>query len=585
MGLGAYEELLESLRSSVPEAFWPRIERLPDGSIKLLWPKVVHDVSQCVEDMCGTMRGWPLTTVYSPAATVDVDREIGPDELVPIACPADLAETIAKKFSREFAQQRTRLLHVVWDAIGGTPIIKGILAEKRQLRPVEFPHPPDTLFTSNAPFRNDIHEIFSDKQFEGLAKRLLYDYICNSLLDFYPSKILEPGTRMIVWGGFYHGKPMKLPVSIEMSTEGVLSEPTELSIWPGFSDMPYHEADLTIIALVHSALGHGHVKVNSRDNDFIPALCSVYIDKLKAFMASRKTAPDPRAYSVLISRKVEAKGRMVVPLNGSSGSSDSSASGTPAVPRTIPSLFKKPNGANTSKLSENNTGTPIKTKVRELLDVGALAAKMWIAFSKGHRNCKLCDPMAAFAAVCYGSGSDYYRKAPYLSFRQLCATYLDPDCNRKIGCIFRVDASATPRRVRVDRKAYIRWLALAYVRSRNLKPADVPDPCNLTLIRAHLNDVKEKNAAKKKPTASDKPARTVDNLPPQHPDHYAARLAWVLSYYLKSHQPGWVHYNGLEEEVVEGKVVSVFGYAKDKNTGKPDLAENLGVPVKAIDIY
>lgn len=594
MGLGAYKELLEALRTACPEAFWPKVERIASEAaangtespesllqqIKLLWPNELRSIGWCIEDMCGTMRGIVLTTTLSAPASEE-PLEIDPEDFEPIARPSILAEVIAKKFAREMAKRRSEVLHVVWDAIGRTPIIKGILAAKKVYRPVEFPEPPGALFLSDEPFRNDIHEIFADKQYESAAKKLLYDYITTALLDYYPARILEPSTRMVIWGGYYRGKPMHLPVEVAMDSDGGLLEPRELTCWPGMAEMPYAEADLTIVALVKAAMGVCHCKVNSRDNDFIPALCSVYIEKLREHI-SNEQVPDPRKTFVFQSRKIKASGKLP------SASVGGSLSILPvAAPKKtkggMPAFLAKPEGG----LSGGGislptaTGEDVSAPMREVMEIGSLAHTIWSIFYKAHK-CKRCDPMAAFAALTYGSGSDYFKNPPYLSFTKLFEAYVDPDINRKVGCMFPLDDGPQPKRVRIDRKAFSTFLALAYCNSRNIPMSAVSDRSNIQAVRAYLKDVKERNASKRPPAKQ--PTREIDNLPPSQPENYAARLAWVATYYTKSHQAGFEHTSGLETvEVRDGIVASLYGYAL-KN-GRAEFAEVAGVPVLNQEIF
>jgi hypothetical protein len=241
-------------------------------------------------------------------------------------------------------------------------------------------------------------------------------------------------------------------------------------------------------------------------------------------------------------------------------------------------MFAKPASA------ESPAGEQVTAPMREIIEIGTLSGVVWDIFYKAHK-CKRCDPMAAFSALSYMAGSDYYKNPAFLSFPKLFEAYIDPDINRKVGCLFPLDDGPHPKRVRIYRKAFSTFLSLSYCNSRSIPTSAVSDRCNIHAVRAYLKDVKEKNAAKRAPAKQ--PTKEIDNLPPTHPDNYAARLAWVLNYYTKSHQVGWEHTSGLEateSKSEDGRPTSVYGYALNKE-GKADFAEVAGVAVLAQELY
>lgn len=671
MGLHAYLELLAALRKASEAAFFPKV--VPDAShpngFRFEWPDGLNFRSVMLEDVSGRLRGLVLSQCNDrspatraaqgqaappppPPASFGDEEELAEDVLEPIDRPSALKRVVYGIYDTQFRQRGVTTLYAVFDHIGRTPEIKRILqAENKKLRPVEWPADRATLFTGDHPFRNTIHEYVMDRE----AKQLLWDYLATALLDEFPAQCLPECCELVVWGARYRGADMEVPHSVSRDVNGVLSGVAPLKPTERIPYFPRVEADVAICYLVKAYLGRRNIVVTSRDNDFVPALLSIYSQAMRAHVAGELDAVSPTGAGLFILRKVLAKAKvkrelvppemlakLKIPTRSSSNSSEtcSSAAGSatsgPAAegeelyddvllqameaaaagssgatvqfqPQPQPQTEQEqqegeqeeddaldwlegsspgskranPREGVAPLLPSKKAKTPeslvlesdlveIKEKIVEVIDMGRLFKTVWQLFYNAHQQCQKCDPIDVFALICFMSGSDYFKKLPGISWNKLCATYLDYDNNRRIGCMCPRGALSKDGVAffRLDYGAFTRFVALAY--AKTLKPAEVKDKANYGDVRSFLKRRAEAAAAKRKPAAKPPKVEREPWIPPEAPQNFAARIAWVMNYYTRSHQLGWVFTSGVETDAETG--APLYGYSKS-----PKLPKGIGL--------
>lgn len=604
MGLKAYEEILAVLRKAAECGFWPKViedTSTPSG-FRFEWPDGLNFRSVMIEDLSGRIRGLVFTVTGENANSLS-QRQWGSsssEELEEVqealTKPSILKRILFEMYANHFRSRGVTTMYIVFDQLNRTPPVKRILQDDKPVIPIQWPvgHDRSTLFTGDHPFRNSVHEYVVDKE----AKPLLWDYLGTALVDEFAAEHLPEGCELIVWGAVYKGVDMAVPYIISKSLDGVVTcqpmQPTEEV--PRFMCV---EADVAIVYLVKAYLGKRNVVVTSRDNDFIPALLSVYSQALREHATFKKTEPNPLEYGVFLLRKVIAKAKIhksqvseetlakMASQKKTQKTLDSSSS--PAAPASTSTpdgedageddpldWFKESNGDSSPKTNGKAAGVEsdmveVKGRVVEVIDIGEVFKVIWYVFSNAHRSCKSnCDPMDVFALICFMSGSDYYKKLPGISWNKLCATYLDYDNNRRIGCMCPRDNCASGiNYYRLNYDAFTRFIALAY--SKALKPSDLNDRANYGAVRSFLKKKTDDAKAKRKTVPKVQREATV---PPDAPHALSARAAWVLNYYTRSWQPGWVFTKGTEVDPETGE--SLYGYSPSTATPKGyDLAEKV----------
>ena len=591
MGLKAYLELLAALRRSAESGFWPKVVEDPSvkGGTRFEWPDGLNFRSVMIEDLSGRIRGMVFTLASEVAS--QGQAPLGQDEAVedtrePLTRPSALKRALFELYARQFELRGVTTMYIVFDQLNKTPPIKRILQDDRPVVPVTWPKDGgrETLFTGDHPFRNTIHEYVADRE----AKPLLWDYLGTALIEEFAAAHLPEGCELVVWGAVYRGRDMLEPYTISKDLQGVVSAhplaPTEEV--PRFMCV---EADVAIIYLVKCYLGRRNVVVTSRDNDFVPALMSVYSQALREHVLFKKTEPNPLACRLFILRKVIARARVhrsmvsEETLARMAASAQKRRKGAPtdgggeAQPEDDDALdWLKDSGEVKASPKANGVAADsdmveIKGPVMEVMDIGQVFKTVWYVFSNAHRSCKChCDPMDVFGLICFMSGSDYYKKLPGVTWNKLCATYLEYDNNRRIGCLCPRDNRASGiDYFRLNYEAFTRFVALAY--SKTLKPSDVGDRANYGAVRSFLKKKTDDARAKRKTEPKTQREATV---PPDQPHALAARACWVMNYYTRSWQPSWVFTKGTE--VDEGTGESLYGYSPSPTTTKKyDLTERV----------
>lgn len=525
--------------------------------------------------------------------------------------PSDLKRYLFERYWRQILVRGITTLHCVWDFLERTPRIKGIMAPKRFHRPVLWPAKIDRryLFKSDLPFQNTIHEYVMDKE----AKELLYEYVTEALFDEFPRSNggLPEGISLVVWGGVYKGTRFEVPMTVYRTGRAMadVCSPTPLQSFEGL-EVLCAEADLTIGAIVRYCIGRCTVVVLSRDTDFLPILIGAYAEALHAFVTT-DGAPDPRQYGVFISRKQMIKyteeaettpttpaaeqqhqqqqqqplqteiDPEQLPFASSSSLEDEDEEDNlswlkpppPPPVKHIPSIFKKPPPAaafkapaakGRAKKAAEPKGIQHKHYIREIIDIGDLCQSAWPIFYEAHSRCAKCNPLDALIVIMYLCGCDYFRKPPFIVFKDLLAAYIKH--NKKIGCLCPRDTSPDDL-FRINYGAFTRLLSIAYC-TKHKVTLDTPFNYGAvsTLLRkrkiAADADTAEKEARKAErgePLKVRKRA-PADRLPPEKPQGYGKRLHFTANYYRRraKHAP----FNGLEKDV-NGK--SFYGYTTDKN--------------------
>ena len=686
MGQDAYLELMEALRTCVKLGFWPRMveDTTSSTGYKFVWPAGMTSDALLLDDFSGRLRSLVLTEVNESVASKPQKRAKNGAPSIreiysasgsvagesAIARPSDLKRTIFEAFEMLLRKRGVSSLYVIFDHLNRTPKIKRILQANSDHRPVQWPSngDRDSLFVGDHPFRNSIHEYIVCPE----SKVLLWDYLATGLLDEFAKDYLPECCELVVWSGVYRDAEMLTPFRVAKNIDGVVTGPEPLL---PTEDIPYFmcaEADLTILYLAKRFLGKRNIVIASKDNDFIPALLSIYSQALEENMSK---SGEITSHGLYLSRKVKITTkipRSTIPddvyanyVQKKTGvAKPAAATSTPTHPPppaaatiTIPAAVadvvmkdatkrmdggdddddddaltflkpkveekKKEEGASVVDFRERlaqlkppaqsaSLATPAKSKkaaqpavdeievserVPEVIDMGHVFKVVWRAFREAHSWCNCgCDPADVFGSICFMSGSDYYRKLYGLGWTALCCVYLDPVLNKKIGCLCPRDVVVTkpdrPKMYRLDYTAFTKLVALAYC--QKLDPKIDIDRTNVSAVRAFIRGRYETNKAKakpKKPIVGDdgeekKASRTREPYaPPDHIEAYAARLCWVMNYYTRSHQPGWVSPSGTETSA-SGE--SLYGYAVDKESPKGyALAESATIPVRVrvADVY
>lgn len=564
--------------------------------------------------------------------------------------PSDLKRVLFDAYELMLRKRGVNTLVIVFDHLDRTPKIKRILLPKTENRPVVWPKDGETLFSGDHEFRNSIHEYIVTPN----AKVLLWDYLATALLDEFCAERLPECCELIVWSGVYKGADMLTPFRVAKDYQGVITGPEPMRPSIDIPRFMCAEADLTIIYLVKMFLGKRNVVVVSRDNDFIPGLLSVYSQAVEEYNANRDTVPNPMNFGLYLTRKVKVqtkvptsqipnevlenylkkkRERIVVDANtipmeetkmqevpeqqqhpqqqqqdDDEDALDflkpvSNSGGLSAIDIRTKMMSLSPAASKRQKPAAvgKSVGNPskdshidISERVTEVIDLGHIFKVLWNAFYTSHGECKRCDPMDAFASICFMSGSDYYKKLYGLSWTSLCAVYLDRALNEKIGCMCPRDTAANNAGIkffRLDYEAFTRLVSLGY--ARKLDGAKLRDKSDINSVRSFLKSRYEANkskaAAKKskqalaEEDASNKPARAARQpyAPPDRIEAYAARLAWVINYYTRSHQAGWTMTTGTETDVKTGE--SLYGYSLDKSVyAFAENVEGLRVCLKAL---
>jgi hypothetical protein len=548
----------------------------------------------------------PASSAFSgrPPSEESADEEF----LSALLYPEDLVKYFLERYSRIFYYNNAGEIHVVWDCIGCTPAIKGILRTPQPSKRVVWPKgsPRESLFTGNHRFQNSIHDYFADKE----ARFLLYEFLTAEILERFPKEGYFPeGCRLVVWGGRYAGQDCPKPLYVEHDP---LKGPTPVSVIDD-PTAPQAEADVLIGYIVRKFIAHGHIMVLSKDSDFIPILLSVVNSHYKHSKA-------PKKYRVFFSHKVLVKSKIskeehaklqrdLAVNNTSSGVPEDddidailksfgdepateprTSSSPPALvvdhfsgTATSPPLTPKgspvtPPSARKRKASSDPDGqdskemVEIKARIREVIDVNTLYERVWTLMHATHRTCTLCDPLDAFLAMAFLSGCDYMKKLPFVSFKTLCYVYLTPETHKQVGCLCPYDAGV----FRLRLSSFKNLAALAYKHFRNIKNEELKTPqCisyedvrNAMVKRKDTNAIKAalttKKAAERMPQQAKKARRAPEYLPPEKPERYAANLVWVVNYYTRSNQAGWPRSNGLEVDERSG--LSLYGYRAIKSS-------------------
>ena len=573
------------------------------------------------------------------------------DEM-PIARPSDLKRAIFEAFEMSFRKRGVSTLAVIFDHLNKTPKIKRILQADTAHRPVVWPSDPnerDRIFSGDHPFRNSIHEYIVCPE----SKILLWEYLATGLLDEFAKEYLPECCELIVWSGIYRDAEMLTPFRVAKNIDGVITGPEPLIPSEEIPRFMCAEADLTIVYLVKRFLGRRNIVISSKDNDFIPALLCIYSQAIdedrsrigeitshglylsrkvkmttkiprasipeevfekyvqkktgcKPLAVPRASIPTPPAVTPLPNVEMESP---VQPTNddGEDDALDFLKSPEEEKKKSGPSIldFRKRLSPDTNRSQDPSPKTrkankeeeevdciEISERVPEVIDMGHVFSVIWNVFGAAHSWCKgNCDPTDAFGSICFMSGSDYYQKLYGLGWTSLCAAYLDPTLNKKIGCLCPRDAPKgdRARMYRLDYSAFCRLVALAYCQKLDSKVAI--DRSNVSAVRVFLRNRYEANKAKAKPKkpspdGEEKASRSrAPYAPPDRIEAYAARLSWVMNYYTRSHQPNWVFTSGTE---TTPKGESLFGYAEDKDCKKKfAFAENAtqGVRVRLADVY
>lgn len=567
-----------------------------------------------------------------PASSFDEEKE---DLNDPIACPEDLLRYMFERYSNVFYYNNARELHVVCDFIGRTPAIKSILREARPSKPVVWPAAQrQTLFTSNKPFENSIHDFFADPQ----AKRLLYEYLTTSLLERFPAEgYLPEGSRLVIWGGYYQGKECARPLYVENEPLIGLVGPKELED----PDAPCAEADVMIGYIVSKNLGKCHQLLISKDSDFIPILLSV-------INRGYKTLSTPRKYRVFFSHKILVKSRISTEeyakltkktavsnttapqqhqqqqqqCNGPSNGNHTArkpekpslqpttsslydeedeilrrlmddSDDTPApLPRSPlrptavaslapPLLLKAPGKAapKGKRKNKNDDTILLKAKIREIIDLRELYENVWAFMFTLHEQCGKCDPIDAFVALLFTSGCDYYKNPPLITFKTLCHVYFSNKFHTKHGCMCPYDTQSDV--FRLDTRLFKKLLTECYKAFCNVtiqpQAAQADEYDQVRDILLQRKAALEKTKAAKMPpmlasnTRGGKPKRKpADRIPSPNPLRHAANVHWLVNYYTRSFLPGWTPTNGLECDSKTG--LSLHGYTRNPVTERYEFA-------------
>lgn len=541
-------------------------------------------------------------TLGNSASTSSLDQDL--EDIPPIATPEDLLLYLFDRYSKIFFYNNARELHVVWDYIGRTPAIKAILRQPVPAKPIVWPADHSTLFTSNQPFQNSIHDFFADKE----ARKLLYDYLTTSLLERFPTEGYLPlGSRIVLWGGYYKGQECRHPLYVENDAlTGLSPEPIEMEDL----DAPCAEADVMIAYIVWKNLGKHHQILFSKDSDFIPILLSVVNQAYKS-----DAIPDPKKYRVFLSHKILIKHR--VPLDDFANLQKDleqlrlkqeqeakkqqqqqqnpdqdlwneeddpflrellESDPTPVEPPPMalksppPSSIKNPGKAPNNKRKKNDDGKmEIKAKIREVIDMNEMYERVWSLMYSLHEKCGKCDPIDAFVGLLFMSGCDYYKNPPLVTFKVLCNVYFGDSgsFHRRFGCLCPYDVQAPVFRLNLG--VFKTLLARAYKSCSAIKNTQIADEsyeyiCSLLHKRkAEADRAKTMKAPIIPPSIKMGPTRKApDRLPPLYPERYAANVHWLVNYYTRSHLPGWKPTNGLERD--PDSDLSLHGYVHDPET-------------------
>lgn len=535
------------------------------------------------------------------------------EELEALLYPEDVLKYFFDRYSRIFYHNGAGEIHVVWDCIGWTPAIKGILRTPAASKRVVWPKKRETLFTGNHRFQNSIHDFFDDKE----ARKLLYEFLTTAILERFPKEGYFPqGSRVVVWGGWYKGTEMCKPLYVENDALKGISAPT------GLDDptAPLAEADVLIGYIVRQYIGYGHIMVLSKDSDFIPVLLSVMNQHYK-------TSPNPTKYRVFFSHKILVKSKIsqeehaklqrdlavnntateeedidailkafgddpaeAAPADAFTVKHFPTKTSSPSTPKGSPIPPPPTAGARKRKTADDGEVpmVEIKAKIREVIDINALYEKVWTMMHATHKTCTLCDPMDAFFALVFLSGCDYMKKLPSVTFKTLCYIYFTPETHKQVGCLCPYDGGV----FRLRLSSFKTLAALAFKHFRNLKNEELKAPNSITyedvrnaMAKRKANNENKaalaaKKAAEKMPQQIRKPRKAPEYVPPEHPERYAANLVWIVNYYTRSYQPGWTPSNGLEVDPKTG--LSLYGYRKIKSTNptnkkkdKYDFAEKV----------
>lgn len=322
------------MRTCIENAFWPKRFDDPtalDG-IRIEWPDRMRRNSVMLEDFSGRLRSLVLTeagagSVELPslkrtgsAASVPSIREIYQSASSPeggiadndrfaIDKPSMLIRYLFDLYEVVMSKRGISTLVVIFDHIGMTPEIKRILRTKQDYRDVVWPRSPahrDSIFTGDHPFRNNIHEYI----YCGESKRLLWDYLGTSLVDDFHKTSMPVCTELIVWSGIYRGSSMMLPYKITKAIDGTITGPEPMLPTVDIPFFPCAEADVTILYLAKAFAGKRNIIVASRDNDFIPALLSVYSQAMMECHSKAVPVNDPKNFGMYIMRKVKARAKI-----------------------------------------------------------------------------------------------------------------------------------------------------------------------------------------------------------------------------------------------------------------------------------
>lgn len=617
----------------------------------VVWPPELSRLGIVIDEFNGTVRGLPLgtkdqrktwaqqakngaptPTVTTPDDAEDPDQDLfespggspqgsarwsggnqesEEEEMDPIARPEDLLRYLFDRYSKIFFYNTAREVHVVWDCIGRTPAIKSILRAPVPSKPIAWPENKSTLFTSNKPFENSIHDIFDDKE----ARVLLFDYLTTSLLERFAAEGYFPkGSRLVLWGGYYKGKECPYPLYIENDPLEGLVGPLALKD----ANAPQAEADVVIAYIVARNLGKCHQMLLSKDSDFIPIFLTLLNDQYKS-----DSTNDPKRYKLFISHKILVKSRIsaeeharflheqskrqksqaavvpksTAPPEGDEGEDDELARllGADDEPELFgldqalphPPSTPSPKGGKKRTKPDDDT-VEIKAKIREVIDMSELFERLWAYMYALHGKCGKCDPIDAFVAMMFMSGCDYYKNPPFISFRTLCHVYFSLQFHRQYGCLCPYDTESAL--FRLDLQLFKTLLAKAYKAYRNISSSQLSSDTYeevSALLRRRKADA-DKAKAEKMPRSvamtsqqvnGKAPRRAPDQLPPLNPERYAANLHWVVNYYTRSYRSGWVPTNGLERDPETG--LSLHGYTYDLHSKKYEFSTQVIVK----DVY
>jgi len=458
--------------------------------------------------------------------------------------PSHVGNFFIRRFLEFFlSMHRLRTIRFVMDYLGCTPKSKTITRFGPTEKPVLWPTDPDTLFTGDHRFRNNVNQLFADPK----AKRLFYAYITHVLLMRFVTDVGFPdGACIIIYGAVWEGSDGCEMVVGKDAKTGLPYAPRPLGSW-----CPRAEADLVIRYLLNEHRATSNQLLISADSDFYPIILDVVKQKYH-----QDKNPDAYniywrsglTYSVKLTR--DDYMRTLLPPGVTRVNCFDKPRYDAMCKRWVQFYMEnapKPKKADKVVVVKDQFSIMMRRAV-QIISMNEMFIAVWSRMYLTHGRCDKCCPIQTFAVLCFLAGCDYLPNLSFITFDGMMRVYQAGfhGAHSRCLCPFSDD-----RRVSLDVSLLHELICACYraLHPKVLTEALVPAN-NLAAFRQKLYDAQvalheeaRKKAASKQvglgmPMPTEFKALKINygRMPPEQGiSSWMAAAHWTVNYYLYMH--------------------------------------------------